>query len=202
MSEFFDPAENIQKQKHNLPHWQQDDTWIFVTWRLVDSLPQSKLQKWEQDRNIWLSLNPQPWSPETEEKYHREFSQKIDHWLDAGYGSCCLKKKTNADILAAAFMHFNQQRYELSDFVIMPNHVHALFQPLGENQLSDILHTWKRFSARKINQEENRSGALWQPDYWDRLIRSQEHFLWVQNYIKNNPKSLPSGSFHLWSAGL
>jgi len=198
MSDFFDPEEETTKRIHNVPHWQQDQKWIFVTWRLADSLPQSKLQQWEDERDIWLKQHPEPWDEQTELAYLERFSQAIDLWLDAGHGSCLLQFKNNSKIVSDALHFFDEDRYELGRFVVMPNHVHLLFRPLGNHQLSDLLHTWKRHTSREINKRESRKGTLWQADYWDRLIRSQEHFDWVLNYIAKNPEKLPEGTYHLW----
>lgn len=185
-----------------LPHWQQGDVWIFLTWRQGDSLPQSKILQWKQEKEAWLNHYPKPWDDETEAKYYKRFGQTMDEWLDAGYGSCLLKKEKNAQIISDALLHFNNQRYTLSDFVLMPNHVHVLFHPLKKHKLGDIVKTWKAFTAKEINAHENMRGPFWQANYWDRLIRSEEHFKWTQKYIQQNPKKLRSGSYVLWSAGL
>jgi REP element-mobilizing transposase RayT len=200
--EFFDPNEEIEKHRHNLPHWQQEHRWIFVTWRLADSLPQSLLTEWKEGRAVWIKHHPEPWDDGTEEEYHRRFTARLDDALDSGHGSCCLRDPSLSEIVANALHHFDKKRYELSTFVVMPNHVHILFRPLENHRLPDIMHSWKRFTAREINKALGQEGTLWQPDYWDRLIRSQEHFDWITRYITNNPKNLSNGSFHLWKAGL
>lgn len=38
---FFDPRGDIEKTAHKLPHWQQGEVAIFVTFRLADSLEMS-----------------------------------------------------------------------------------------------------------------------------------------------------------------
>ncbi|WP_193212987.1 transposase [Luteolibacter marinus] len=121
--------------------------------------------------------------------------------LDDAHGSCVLRDPRIAAIVADAFHHFDGERYRLDSYVVMPNHVHILFHPLGDHLTEDILHTWKRFTARKINAALNQSGQLWQHESWDRLIRSQKHFDWVRNYIAKNPAKLPPGTFKLWQYG-
>jgi len=200
LSKYLDPNKEIQKQNQDLPHWQQSDVWIFLTWRLGDSLPKPKLLRWKQEKEAWLTHFPKPWNQETELKYHKRFGKMMDDWLDAGYGSCLLEKQANAKIVADALLHFNSERYTLSDFVVMPNHIHALVSP--HTNLGEIIKTWKTFTAKEINQRENRTGPLWQGNYWDRLIRSEEHFKQTQKYIQNNPRNLKPGTFLLWSAGL
>lgn len=194
---YLDPSQGIDKHRHNLPHWQQGETWIFLTYRLADSLPESKLIAWQEQRNRWLAVHPEPWDEAAEREYHERFTSAIDHWLDQGHGSCLLKHPENSKIVANAFDHFDGERYRLGPYVVMPNHVHLLFQPLGEHELPDLVHTWKRFTAREINKREGRSGPLWQADYWDRLVRSEEHFKWAARYIGKNPANLPPGTFRL-----
>lgn len=195
---FYNPHEDISKHLHNLPHWQQGETWIFLTYRLADSLPKSKLVRWKEERAAWLKHHPQPWDAPTEKAYHQRFGEVIDELLDQGYGSCVLKESRHSEIVASAFHHFDGDRYHLAGYVVMPNHVHALFRPLVGHALPDIVRTWKRFTAREINRQRNGSGPLWQADYWDRLIRSRRHYSRVLRYIENNPRHLRPGTYRLW----
>ncbi len=199
---FLDPSKEIERHRHKLPHWQQDQAWVFVTWRLADSLPKVQLERWRERRDIWLSIYPQPWDEATEMEFQERFGNEVDELLDQGFGSCLLRETANAEIVAAALRRFDGERYELGDFVIMPNHVHVLFAPTPDHALAVIIHSWKRHTARQINMREGKAGALWQPDYWDRLIRSQRHFDWVRRYIAQNPINLREGEFVLWSAAL
>ena len=184
---FLDPEREIGMTLHRLPHWQQGDVWVFVTWRLADSLPQSKLEEWKEEREIWLSKHPEPWDEKTEEEYHERFSRQIDDWLDQGSGSCLLKDPAYAQIVSDALRHFDGERYQLASFVVMPNHVHVLFRPSGTHSLAGILKSWKGFSAREINKRSGKTGSFWQEEYWDRLIRSEKHFFRVAKYIRENP---------------
>ena|SRR5689334_2926092 len=58
---------------------------------------------------------------------------------------------------------------------------------LPEHPLGPIVSSWKRFTARKANQQLGRSGAFWQTEYWDRFVRNGTHFSAAQDYIDNNP---------------
>ena len=190
----------MEKHENRLPHWQQGEAWVSVTWRLGDSLPQAKLDQWLEEKDAWLAHHPEPWDEKTEADYHDRFSRQIDDWLDQGSGSCVLKDPENAKIVADALRHFDGERYEIGSFVVMPNHVHALFRPLEENTLAEILKSWKGFTAREINKRLGKSGELWQEDYWDRLIRNEVHFLRVVEYFRENPAKarLKDGEFVLW----
>ncbi len=57
----------------------------------------------------------------------------------------------------------------------MPNHVHAIVEMLPGSSLSEILKSWKSFSARAANAKLRRSGSFWDPDYFDRYMRDEEH---------------------------
>jgi len=43
---FMNPVSEIDQHKNHLPHWQQNDVFVFVTWRLADSIPSKKLAQW------------------------------------------------------------------------------------------------------------------------------------------------------------
>ncbi len=196
MSQFFDDRQKISKTRHNLTHWQQDQTWIFVTWRLADSIPKSILLDWKRKEETFLKLHPKPWDNETAATYHRRFTMALETHLDQAHGSCLLTD--HHQIVADAFHHFDGIRYDLDTFVVMPNHVHLLFHPFKDHTLPNIIQSLKSFTARKINKSLNQSGTLWQPDYWDRLIRSQKHFDWTRKYIQQNPIKLKPSTYALY----
>lgn len=184
---FFNPYYPIEQHVHHLPHWQQAEVSYFVTWRLADALPQEKLSRWLEEKAAWLRLHPQPWDESVHADYRRRFSRQLDDWLDEGAGECVLRNPALSVLLANAFLHFNRTRYHLFAFVIMPNHVHVLFRPLTPYRLEEIIRSWKGFSARVINQARNRTGHLWQKDYWDRIIRNSMHFTRCIEYMRSNP---------------
>jgi type I restriction enzyme R subunit len=150
-SAFFDRYGEIDTTIHHLPHWQQGETWVFVTWRLGDSLPKAKLDEWKEECAIWLAHHPKPWDAKTEAEYHKRFSRQIDDWLDQGNGSSVLKDSANAKIVAGALQHFDRQRYEIAS-------LHVLFLPLGGHALADIVKSWKGFTARRSTSGQAERG--------------------------------------------
>jgi len=139
----FDPHDHIRVTKNRLPHWQQNGAVYFITFRLGDALPRNLLERWKEERNAWLKWHPLPWSADMEREYHRHFSRRIEEWLDAHHGSCILRRHRCAQEIAAAFHHFDGTRINIVSFVVMPNHVHALFAPMHEWPLEKIVHSWK-----------------------------------------------------------
>ncbi|MEO5711888.1 MAG: hypothetical protein ABIT37_00220 [Luteolibacter sp.] len=131
---FLDPNKKINRHRVNLPHWQQGEAWIFVTWRLGDSLPKALIEKLAEQSTLWETRHPKPWDDETQKEYNRRFTLAFEILLDDTHGSCVLRESGMSAIVADALLHFHGDRYGLDCFVVMPNHVHVLFRPLGENQ--------------------------------------------------------------------
>lgn len=54
-------------------------------------------------------------------------------------------------------------------------------------KLETVVGTWKRHTARRMNVAMGKGGALWQKDYFDRIVRDWKHFTNVARYIRRNP---------------
>ncbi len=65
--------------------------------------------------------------------------------------------------------------------------VHAVFRPLDEHSLPDILHSWKSYTAKKANRIVGRRGEYWQQEYYDHIIRDEADFVRNVQYTVNNP---------------
>ncbi len=198
---FLNPQQAIDRHRVNLPHWQQGEAWLFVTWRLADSLPKAVVEKLATRRAHWEAAHPKPWDDATLKEHNRLFTLGFEALLDDAHGSCILRDAAMSQIVSDALLHFNGERYQLDSFVVMPNHVHVLFQLQGVNRLEEIIHSWKRFTSREINKAKGKAGQLWQREYWDRLIRSQRHMDWTREYIGRNPETLPPDNYVLWQYG-
>ena len=191
---YFDPNAPIDKKQRNLPHWQQKGTAYFVTFRLFDSIPKQVAEEIEQGREQWLKANKISDPSEVKGlkqlsriEYYRLFSKRYDELLDNGYGSCVLEKKECKNIVEKALKYFEGSRYDLDEFVIMPNHVHVIVIPKDSWTLSKITHSWKSFTSNKINELLGREGQLWMPESFDHIIRSPLQLEKIRKYIKDNP---------------
>ena len=69
----------------------------------------------------------------------------------------------------------------------MNDHVHALVEPAAPRELEQIVHSWKSYTANRIQRVSRREGKIWQAEYFDRLIRGEEEFEEKRNYILANP---------------
>lgn len=185
---YFDPRADVDVSRRNLPHWRQEGCTYFVTFRLHDSLPQEKLAALRKERDAWLASHPEPWSPAQRKEYHEQFSGRLQQWLDAGHGSCILGEPVPGQIVASALKHFDAQRYDLTPWVVMPNHVHALLTPRSGFDLGKILHSWESFSAHEINKLTGHSGEVWQHETYDHIVRDPESLWHFAKYIVDNPR--------------
>lgn len=184
---FFNPHLPLDISERNLPHWAQENTTYFVTFRLANSLPQTKLKQWTREREQWLKTHSEPYGDEDKAEYHRLFSERIQDWLDAGSGACLLANPDCARIVATALQQFDGERYRLGEWVVMPNHVHVLLTPLEGFKLVDILHSWTSFTAHEICRLLGREGAVWQHESYDHMVRSPEQLRHFERYVRANP---------------
>lgn len=198
---YFDPTGPIAVLEGNLPHWRQEGSTYFVTFRTADSLPQEKLRIWQAERDHWLQQHPEPLSPAEKKEYRQLFPERIQQWLDAGSGACQLARPDVRQVVVDALNHFDGDRYRLHTWVVMPNHVHVVVTPLGKHELSDILHSWKSFTSKVINKLIAKTGVFWQAESFDHIVRSSELMEKIEAYILANPATLELGTFSL-SPGL
>lgn len=154
-----------------LPHFDAPGVRQMITYRLADSMPAERRHEWE---------------PLLAIKDERQRRIKIESYLDKGAGECLLRRPDMAALVQENFLHFDGKRYRLLAWVVMPNHVHVLIETT-EIPLAEIIQGWKSFTAKVINRMLQRTGELWQREYFDRFIRDEEHFRKTVRYIENNP---------------
>ncbi len=195
----FDPEAPVGIYARHLPHWRQEGCTYFVTFRLGDSIPQEKLRQWEQELEDWHQRNPEPHTAEQRAEYHEKFTERFHQWLDAGEGACWLRDPSNAEVVEQALRFFEGQKYVLSGYVVMPNHVHVLVRPMQGHLLKEILHSWKSFTAHKLNEALGRNGRVWQDESFDCIVRGPAQLEKYAGYIQENPAKagLRSGEYKL-----
>ncbi|TVR17491.1 MAG: transposase [Planctomycetota bacterium] len=159
-----------------LPHFDGAGVLQSITFRLADALPRRVVEEFRRE----LELTE-------DEVQQRRLRRLIEDYLDAGYGSCLLSNDHCAEIVLEELLRSQQKYYDLCAWVIMPNHVHVLIQLYSEASLPTIVGSWKRWSAKRINELASRQGRLWQTQFWDRYIRDEAHYQRTVNYIHDNP---------------
>lgn len=81
----------------------------------------------------------------------------------------------------------NQHEVKSITWVIMPDHLHWLFQLTSDESLSKVIQTLKGRSSRVINKHKNEVKFSWQRGFHDHAIRTEENLLSVSRYIVANP---------------
>lgn len=206
---FFDRSDDYSVVERRLPHWQQNGTLTFITFRADDSLPKHVIEEWKSEQRRLLrehGIDPlvAGWKQqllkfpkEIQNEIRNCLSEKWHNDLDACHGKCILRQPMLAKIVAESLHKFDGNRYELTDFIIMPNHVHLLAAFAVAASILKQCESWKHFTARQINRTLGRTGRLWQQDGFDHLVRSESQFDWLRNYLAQNPvkAGLQSGEF-------
>jgi len=67
----------------------------------------------------------------------------------------------------------------------------VLVMPLAGNELSEIVHAWKSYTAHEINKLLGRSGSVWQLEPFDHIVRDMAALGRFRQYIRNNPGKQP-----------
>ena len=145
----------------HLPHFDVANIMQTITFRLGDSLPSTLREEW----NAALKLEKDA-----------DLRARIETHLDNGCGACYLRDARIAELVENAMLHFDGKRYGLIAWVVMPNHVHAMIETRSGFPLTDVMHSWKSYTAKEANKILRRSGLFWESEYFDRYVRSQTHF--------------------------
>jgi hypothetical protein len=89
-------------------------------------------------------------------------------------------------VVASLFKGVELRHYDLSPFVVMPNHVHVLLLPHVSPSL--LLKSMKGATAREANKQLGRTGhQFWQRETFDRWVRDEAEWKRISAYIENNP---------------
>ncbi len=131
----------------------------------------------------------------------------MEEYLNTGHGSCLLRESRNAEIIVQGWRHFDGVRYRLHGWCVMPNHVHVLITSMRGHSLTEIVQSQKSYTGKMILRRLSGSAGLrparkdtaggtpalpinrriWQPEYYDRFIRTDRHFDATLDYIHQNP---------------
>ncbi len=131
--------------------------------------------------------------------------RKLPHWQQEGctyfltwrcsFGIAL--SETERDISLSSIRHWDGTRWKVYAAVVMPDHVHALVQPMpkgdGVWDLAQMLHSVKSFSAHRIAErrtdrpDASTGKSIWQDERYDRWIRDGDEFAEKRQYISDNP---------------
>ena len=176
-----DPHKELNRQagwhtRGYLPHFDGLAIPQTITLHLADAVPLKVVERWQRQLQHL-----------TDEHKLVIMQQRIDRYLDQGYGECWLKDPTIANLVQDSLLKYDGERYKLFGWCVMPNHEHSLIKRSETCELEDIMQAHKSYTAHEANKLLNRKGQFWMVEYYDRMIRNQDHFNNAIRYIENNP---------------
>ncbi len=90
---------------------------------------------------------------------------------------------------------------ELDRFVLMPNHLHGIIvisESAEKSSLANIVQNFKSISSRKINRiSKNYGVSIWQRNYYERIVRSEQELKNLREYIENNPANWEGSQYRI-----
>jgi putative transposase len=106
----------------------------------------------------------------------------VDTQLDGSHTGRIFEDQFAASEMEETLRHFDGQRFDLLAWCVMPNHIHVLIVPLGENRMGDIVRTWKMQATKRLG-----GGRVFAADYFDRYMRNSKQMETTLLYIEYNP---------------
>lgn len=177
---------NLTYYERNLPHRLPPGETIFITFRLAGSLPQEVLARLQAE----AQLAQQCCEPDTGLRYteQKRYFGRFDALLDgAGHGPTWLKLPAVAAIVQQAIRYPAGNSYDLRCYCIMPNHVHLVVAlPDNAPPLAKTLQLLKGYASFQINKLLGLSGAFWQAESYDHVVRPGELDR-IISYVLENP---------------
>jgi putative transposase len=186
-------------RRRDLPHWDVPNAPYFVTTCLEGSIPAQGLLELAQFRNkTYKQERPKEQTKESWQVlcWKKTFVQ-TEHWLDEAPACRHLEDAALAAQVVDSLFHFAGERYDLFAYVVMPSHIHWLFQPLPAwvESLKDkrrtprerIVYSVNRFTATACNRLLKKKGPFWQKESYDHWVRDHEEMKRIIRYIEENP---------------
>lgn len=97
-----------------------------------------------------------------------------------------LQSERMATLLIETLIEYrNQQKYELHEFVVMPDHFHLLITPIVTLERAvQLIKGGFSFRAGKLFRVQ---GNIWQTSFYDRRVRDAAEYATFRQYILRNP---------------
>jgi len=78
-------------------------------------------------------------------------------------------------------------QFKLTNFCVMPTHIHLLIKPERGTNLSGIMHWLKLQTSKRWNFIHGSTDHLWGHRFFERPIKDKTEYEHVMNYIDDNP---------------
>jgi len=90
-----------------------------------------------------------------------------------------------AKLLIDVLMHYRENGYLLHEFVVMPDHFHAIITPKASLEKAGQLI--KGGFSFRVKKELEYKGEVWQPGFSDHRIRDERDYQAHKEYVHDNP---------------
>ncbi len=115
---------------------------------------------------------------------------------------CVLASAAIHEVLRREWLSARQNHGRLvGRYVVMPDHVHFFCaeQPAGAgHELSRFVGGWKEWTAKGARDILGQPGPLWQEEFFDRVLRTNESYGEKWAYVRENP--VRAGLTASWAA--
>jgi type I restriction enzyme R subunit len=186
-------------RRRHLPHWDLPGAIYFVTACLQGSVSDEEGAELARLRRRWMDERGRGGGRRGEEarqRYIEGFKTIDGHW-DRAPRVRLLERPDLAREVRKSLYHFSGLRYFVLEYVLMPSHLHWVFQPTPEYEATfpddertpreAILQSLKSYTGRRCNELLERSGQFWQQESYDHWARDDRELYWICEYVRENP---------------
>ncbi len=184
----------IQFWRGNLPHWEVADGRYFVTMRLAGCLPRQALDRLHE----LAGATPAPNDDAAHLAWSRRYFAVQEQALHNHSQRAWLHRPDIAEKTLSAALHYDRTgKWRLSACAVMPNHIHLFFMA-GPDGMSKIMRDFKHATARMLGPLiPEKSGHLWQKEWFDHWSRSAQEDEKIRGYIRDN--AVQAGLVRKWN---
>jgi REP element-mobilizing transposase RayT len=94
-----------------------------------------------------------------------------------------------ADAIIEAWRAARQRHgWVVGRYVIMPDHVHFFASAQSDaKDLCSFIRDWKKWTTRRILETATCTPPVWQPEFFDHILRSADSYSAKWEYVRLNP---------------
>ena len=169
--------------RRNLPHFYAQDAIYDISFRLVNTVPKNIFDEYIYKRKCLIKKGKR-------KNIDQLYKDYIESFLDnSGNEKDWLFNESICNEVISAIQFYNEKRYSVIAYCIMPNHVHLILNTMNfpYHPLGDLLKSIKQFSGKQANKIINRKGQFWHSESYDHIIKSRNELAIRIDYLINNP---------------
>jgi len=172
------------------------NSYLFVTWRLAFTIPQVLRNRLIEFKLQVINKPIESNSTSTEDSDYLKDKHYFEYYDTLlGQDSSIpqfLNQPELAKVVVTALHFYDLKQYNLLCHCVMPNHVHMMIKPMKRTDgnpflLRDIMRNIKGYTSKEISKIRQSTGMVWQPESYDRVMRSEKELQNTIEYTLYNP---------------